>query len=255
MSTSIRTVTGALCPLAALLLSSTTAPAQDARGSGHRLSSATAGGEPRLQGGLAIAIGQPRGAFRRSVNDGYGVIGHGMYRVGRVGAFAVRLDGGLLNYGHETLRVPLSGAPGGSRVPLDLTTTNNIVWLGVGPQLVAPRGPVRPYAHGTAGLSYFATTSSVRGRSDRESFAERTNYDDAQLSWSGGAGVLVPVRRTARSLVFLDLGAQYHDNGRSVRYLREGGIRDLPDGTVRLDVLRSRADLITWHLGLSVGAR
>ena len=40
-----------------------------------------------------------------------------------------------------------------------------------------------------------------------------------------------------------------------MRYLREGGIRDLPDGGVALDVIRSRADPITWPVGLSVGAR
>jgi hypothetical protein len=92
------------------------------------------------------------------------------------------------------------------------------VWLGVGPQIMAPRGPVRPYANGTAGVAYFATMSSVGGRDE--------------------------------------LGASFaHDNGRDVRYLREGGIRDLPDGGLQLDVVRSRADLITWHLGVSVGAR
>jgi hypothetical protein len=67
--------------------------------------------------------------------------------------------------------------------------------------------------------------------------------------------VLVPVRRTARALVFLDIGARYHDNGRDVRYLREGGVRDLPDGGIQLDRIRSRADLITWHVGVSVGVR
>jgi hypothetical protein len=40
-----------------------------------------------------------------------------------------------------------------------------------------------------------------------------------------------------------------------VRYLREGGIRDLPNGGVRLDVIQSRADLITYHVGVSIGAR
>lgn len=67
--------------------------------------------------------------------------------------------------------------------------------------------------------------------------------------------MLLPVRRTARSLAQLDLGARYHHNGRRVRYLCEGGIRDLPDGGLALDVIRSRADLITWHVGLSVKAR
>ena len=37
-----------------------------------------------------------------------------------------------------------------------------------------------------------------------------------------------------------------------MRYLREGGIRDLPNGEVQMDVIRSRADLLTWHVGVSV---
>ena len=119
-------------------------------------------------GGLSFSVGQPRGAFNRYVDEGYGIGAHGLYR---------------------------------------------------------------------------------------ESFAEDTNFDDAQFSWGGGAGVLVPLFQNARSLVFLDLGARYHDNGRNVRYLREGGIRDLPGGGVQMDVIRSRADLVTWHVGVSVGGR
>jgi hypothetical protein len=242
--------------LAALLLSSTTAGAQGTPDVERRLGPATVGGEPRLQGGLSFTLGQPRGAFRDYVNAGIGVGGHALYRLDRQGAFAVRLDGGFLNYGRETLRLPLSDRPGGGRVQLDVTTTNDIVWLGVGPQIMAPRGLVRPYVNGTAGVSYFATMSSVNGHDDlNASFAHDINLDDAHFSWSGGAGVLMPVWRNGRSLVFVDLGAQYHDNGRNVRYLREGGIRDLPDGGLQLDVIRSRADLITWHLGVSVGAR
>jgi hypothetical protein len=253
MSTTIRTL--ARGAFAALLLVSTTAEAQDTSGTARSLGLVTDAGEPRLQGGLSFAVGQPRGEFRRYVDDGIGVAGHALYRLDRRGAFAVRLDGGLMNYGHETLRIPLNDYPGGGRVRLDLTTTNDIAWLGLGPQVMAPRGAVRPYLHATAGVSYFATSSSVSGRDDPYWFAHDTNFDDTMFSWGAGAGVLVPVRRGARSLVFLDLGAQYRDNGRSVRYLREGGIRDLPNGGLQLDVIRSRADLITWHFGVSVGAR
>jgi hypothetical protein len=121
---------------------------------------------------------------------------------------------------------------------------------------MAARGAIRPYVNGTAGLSYFATTSSVEGtHGDDEPFARTTNYDDTQFSWGGGAGVLVPVSHGARTLVFLDLGARYHDNGRNVRYLGEGGIRDLPNGDILLDVIHSRADLITYHVGVSIGVR
>jgi hypothetical protein len=241
--------------LTTLLFASSTAAAQSTTDSARRLGPATVAGEPRLQGGLSFSIGQPRGAFHRYVDDGFGIGAHALYRLDRQGAFALRVDGGFLNYGRETLRLPLSDRPGGGRVQLDLTTTNNIAWLGVGPQVMAPRGAIRPYVNGTAGLSYFATTSSVSGRDGLDAFAHDTNFDDTQFSWGGGAGVLVPVWRNARSLVMLDLGGQYHDNGRNVRYLREGGIRDLPNGELATDVVRSRADLITWHLGVSVGAR
>jgi hypothetical protein len=95
----------------------------------------------------------------------------------------------------------------------------------------------------------------VEGDDDSESFANDTNFDDAQLSWAGGAGVLVPVYRDLHTLVFIDIGARYHDNGHNVRYLREGGIRDLPGGGVQLDVIQSRADLVTWHIGVSIGGR
>jgi opacity protein-like surface antigen len=240
--------------LAALLLCSSAA-AQEVPGGERPLGPSTTTGEPRFQSGLSFTVGQPRGAFRRYIDDGFGVGGHALYRLDRQGAFAVRLDGGYLNYGRETLRIPFGTGTGGGRVGLDLTTTNNIAWLGLGPQLMAPRGPVRPYVNGTAGVSYFATTSSVSGREDLDAFAHDTNFDDAQFSWGAGAGVLVPVWHNRRSLVFVDLGAQYHDNGRNVRYLNEGGIRDLPNGGLQLDVIRSRADLITWHLGVSVGAR
>ena len=219
-----------------------------------RLGPATRDGEPRFQGGVNFSLGSPQGEFRSYVADGYGVGAHGLGRVGRDGWFALRVDGGFLQYGRERKRVPLSSTVGG-RVRVDLTTSNNIVWLGAGPQLMAPRGPVRPYVNGTVGFSYFATTSSIQGRNDDEPIAQDTNYDDAQLSWGGGGGVLVPVYRNARTLVFLDLGARYHDNGRNVRYLREGGIRDLPDGRIELDVIQSRADLVTWHIGVSIGGR
>ncbi len=240
--------------LAASLLLPLAARAQEPTIEPVKLGPATRDGEPRFMGGANFIIGSPRGQFRSYVADGYGAGAHGLARLGRDGIFALRLDGGFLNYGSETKRVPLSETVGG-RVRVDLTTSNNIFWLGAGPQLMAPRGWIRPYVNGTAGFSYFATTSSVEGRSDDVPFAEDTNYDDAQFSWGAGGGLLIPVFRNARSLVFVDLGANYHDNGRNVRYLREGGIRDLPGGNIQLDVIQSRADLVTWHIGVSIGGR
>jgi hypothetical protein len=219
-----------------------------------RLGPATREGEPRLQGGASLSIAQPTGEFGQYVNNGVGVNVHGLARLGGSGFFALRVDGDFLQYGSETKRVTLSPTVGG-RIRVDLNTTNNIAALGVGPQLMVPRGPVRPYINGSVGFAYFGTESSIKGSSDlNEPFARTTNYDDWTLSYGGGSGVLVPLSQGKRTLVFLDLGARFHNNGR-VRYLREGGITDLPNGDIALSVIESNANLWTYHIGVSIGGR
>jgi hypothetical protein len=164
----------------------------------------------------------------------------------------LRLEGGFLNYGHEHKRVPLSTTIGG-RIQVDLNTNNNIALFGVGPQLMVPRGPVRPYLHGTGGLAYFFTESSVDGSDNTFSFAQTTNQHDFAFAYGGGAGVMIPlpVRKT---LVSIDLGARYLNTG-SVTYLKEGGIRDNPDGTITLFPSKSKATMMTYRLGVSFGIR
>jgi len=213
-------------------------------------------GEPRFQGGAAFTVAQPVGQFGEYVNNGFGVGAHGLVRLGEAGAFALRLDGSFVQYGRETKRVILSPTVGG-RIRVDLTTSNNIAWFGVGPQLMAPSGPVRPYVNGAAGFSYFATQSSLDAPDDDDvdrDYFRNTNYDDFQFSYGGGAGVLIPVSRRARSIFFIDLGARFHNNGRA-SYLREGGIEDLPNGDIRLHPINSTANLWTYHIGVSIGGR
>ena len=220
----------------------------------ERLGPTTREGEPRLMGGAGLTIAQPVGEFGNYVANGVGVNLHALTRLGASGFFALRADGDFVQYGSETKHVNLSNTIGG-RIRVDLNTTNDIASLGVGPQLMVPRGPVRPYLNGNVGFAYFSTQSSVKGSSDtQEPFAHTTNYDDWTLSYGGGTGVLIPVSRNSRSLVFIDLGARFHNNGR-VRYLREGGITDLPNGDVALDVIQSNANLWTYHIGVSVGGR
>lgn len=219
----------------------------------YNLGPATRDGEPRLMGGADFSVAQPTGQFGQYVNAGFGVGVHGLARLGASGAFALRVDGNFVQYGRETKRVPLSPTVGG-RIMVDLTTSNNIAWFGVGPQLMAPRGPVRPYVNGTVGFSYFATQSSISGDDDVESVLHDTNYDDLVFSYSGGTGVLIPVGQGRRTKVFLDLGARFHNNGRA-QYLREGGIEDLPNGDIRLHPIASNANLWTYHVGVSIGGR
>ena len=216
------------------------------------LGPATGRGEPRLQGGLALSIGQPVHEFRQYVANGIGGAGHALYRVGRSGAFALRADGGLVNYGRETKRIPWNDGIG--RITVDLQTNNNIFWAGVGPQLMAPSGILRPYVTGTVGFAVFSTTSSIRDRDTNQEIVSDNNQIDGTWALSGAGGFLIPVARRPRSIIFLDLGARFHRNG-SVEYLREGGITDLPGGGVRYDRIRSAGDLWTYQLGISVGGR
>ncbi len=216
---------------------------------------ATRRGEPRLMGGGGVTVAQPVGEFGDYVRGGVGVGLHGLARLGGSGAFAVRLDGNFVQYGRERARVLLSPTVGG-RITADLTTSNNIYWLGVGPQLMAPRGAVRPYVNGSVGYTSFQTESSLQSSrsDDDEPLFRTTNLRDGTLSYGGGLGTLIRVAGNARTLFFLDVGARYNSNGR-VQYLRKGDIQDLPNGDIVLNPVTSTANLWTYHIGVSIGAR
>lgn len=207
--------------------------------------------QPRMHAGGALMLAQPLGAFDRYVGLGGGI--DGFFRVGldEAGIVSLRLQGGFVNYGNETRQVCLSQTVG-CRIVVDLTTSNNILFFGVGPEIGGPAGPVRLYANGTAGFSYFSTDSNVSGDQDFAPFATTRNFGDGGFALTGGGGIQIHLARTDGATIGLDLGASYQRNGFR-EYLTEGGIIDLPDGSIRLDVRRSRADLLLWRLGVTVG--
>ena len=201
--------------------------------------------------GASVVYGRPTGEFLDNVKQGFGVNGFFRWNIDRQGIFSIRADGSWLSYGRETKRVPLSSTLG--RINVDLTTSNNIVALGIGPQLTVPSGPIRPYANASVGGSYFFTESSVEGsNNNNEPFANTTNYDDATFAWTYGGGLLVPIG--VRQDVSLDLGARMAYNGQ-VKYLRKGGITDLPNGDIVLHPIQSEANLIIFHIGISAAIR
>lgn len=197
-----------------------------------------------------LTYARPQGEFSDFVKHGFGGSAHGMVRLDRDGLLGVRLDLGALNYGNETMRVPLSSTIGG-RVLVDVATSNNIGFAGVGPQIGVPNGALRPYVHGFAGVSYLFTESSVEGTYSDDEFATTTNFDDATFAWGGGTGLYIPVRRGV-SPISVEMGVRYLNGGRA-RYLLEGDIEDLPDNRIRINPRQSDTDLMTFHVGVSVG--
>lgn len=199
-------------------------------------------------GGLTLAL--PSGEFKNYVHVGGGLTGFAAVKLDPEGALSLRLDGTFLIYGSETRRVPLGGGAL-SLVTVDVTTSNTIFSMNLGPQLTATRGPIRPYALGGVGFSYFWTGSSVSGTEHSRPFASSTNFGDATLALRAGGGVWLQVGH-GRTPLWLDLGAQYVRNGR-VSYLREGSITFDALGNAAYSPIRSETHLWLIHLGGAVG--
>lgn len=189
----------------------------------------------------------PRGEFDTYIGNGYGLGANVVTNLGGSGALRLRLEGGYLQYGHERQEACLVGC----RITVDINTSNDIAVFGVGPQLMVPSGPVRPYITGTAGLAYFFTHSSVKGTNNNEAFADTRNFDDLVFAWTGGGGILFPVRHGAKP-ISIDVGVRYHGNGLA-SYLREGSIVDHPDGSITINPIRSEANFLSINLGVAFG--
>jgi opacity protein-like surface antigen len=193
--------------------------------------------------GFGVVGGIPSGQFHDFVTEVGGVSADLAVHFDRGGAAALRIEGAYLVYGNEDRLLPLAGS--GGLLAVDMNTAFYIASLRAGPQLVFGMGRVRPYAFGTAGISYFATETSLGD------CCGTTNFDDTALSLAAGGGLRIDLSR-GRHPASLDLGASYVRNG-EVSYLREGDILSNPDGSFTLRPVRSEANLLMLQLGLSFG--
>lgn len=195
-------------------------------------------------GGGGLLVGIPVGDFADATDEGVGVVGHVVFAPGG-GPFGIRLQMGGLVYGSREVGVPVPGT--GGLVVDTLSTDNWLMNAGIGPQVVARSGAVRPYAYALAGVGYFATESSFGD--DAYWSSSTTNFDDTTFAWAAGAGLLFRLSRD----VALDVGVQYVGNG-EVRYLAEGDLVPSPDGAPPVIVpRRTEANLVTITVGLSFG--
>jgi hypothetical protein len=204
-------------------------------------------GPTRHSVGIALQGLNPQGPFAENINFAGGVGGSYLYALDPQGIIAFRAELGYLLYGSERYRVPLGGGPLGL-INGDVNTTNNIFQGGVGLQLLAPGGTVRPYGNAVAGFSSFFTSSSVAGTQQNEAFASSTNYSDAGFMWSAGGGLYVPLSRLQ-----LDLGVRWVDHGER-DYLRPDGITFV-GSDVQLNPVRSAAQALQFHLGVVIPIR
>jgi hypothetical protein len=230
--------------LVTVAVAAATAPALSAQANPVRRADSSL---PRGYGDINFAVSQPVGDFNDFVGAGYGITGGFVWNLDRDRVFGIRAQGGFLQYGNERTDACLISC----RIPVDINTSNDIVFAGIGPQITVPAGPIRPYMNATAGLGYFFTHSSISSNNDYDNNFDATNHDDAVFALTGGGGFMIPLSMR-RTPVLLDIGATFHRNGEAT-YLRKGSITDNPDGSININPIRSEANFITYRLGVSIG--
>lgn len=199
--------------------------------------------------GVSLIAADAVGDLGTVVDQGFGLqLGAGL-PMAADGLLRLRADVGFVVYGHE--RLYYCGIS--CRVASELTTTNNILFAGIGPELALSSGPVQPYVYGSAGVSYFVTSSSLDDHDGYGPYLQTTNYSDTVYGLKYGGGIRLRVGGHDKP-VFMDLAVERHDNG-VANYLTRGDIVDNPDGSVTLYPNRSDADLVTFRVGVAIGMR
>ncbi len=201
----------------------------------------------RFSLGADGVMSQPKGDFANNIGTGWGGNVFGLFRLDRRGYVQLRVDGGMVQYGRETKRIPLNPITG--RVSLKVVTNNLIGWGGIGGQLQIPDGPFRPYVNGSIAYTDFSTHSSLEGTDGNSDGLSSTNQHDGSHAWVTGAGVTIPFGRSF-TRGNLDFGARYYQGG-TAAYLKKGDIIDNPDGSISFTPRRSKTDMVVWHLGAS----
>lgn len=214
----------------------------------------------QVSGGLIGAV--PRGGLQNNIGTGGGI------RLSLGGwinpnPVMVGLDIGFLGYGHVEEEVPFSSTVG-PRVPVEVSTSNNVLETHLTARVQPRTGRFRPYAEALAGFKYLFT----RTRIDEDDFdgalgdevASSTNFDDFALSGGIGAGVDIQVYRQNNAdkkvrRVDLHLGVQYL-LGQEAEYLAEGALKD-ENGNGQLDrsemdIRRSRTTFLQPTFGVTL---
>jgi hypothetical protein len=108
---------------------------------------------------------------------------------------------------------------------------------------------------GLFGFNYLWTETSVKDWEGDDDAISSKNYDDAALSYGGGAGVMVRVYQGQKEnnsgmyAINVDLGVRYLF-GDEAKYLKKGDIHR-ENSTVTYHPSQSTTDLLTVQLGVT----
>jgi len=211
----------------------------------------------RFKVGVAGIYGQPLGEFGQNVRRGFGLDGHASYGIDPRGIFSLRADIGYLQYGSRSEEFFYPAGYG--YLELESSTKSGTLLLGIGPQLSAPAGPIRPYVGGSIGFANFSTSTSldVPGRytnsGQNETIDDQTISSDFVLSIAGYGGIALELGMLGRGIL-IDLGARYHRNGQAT-YVSPEGIEYTGTGRPTVTATESEADFLVYRIGIVIPIR
>jgi hypothetical protein len=211
----------------------------------------------RYSAGLAANVGQPIGDFAQNVGTAFGLDGFGTFGLDPRGIVSLRAQLGFLQYlrRDETFWVQ----SGFGLFELESETKSGVLTLGVGPQIMATSGSVRPYIAGTIGLSRFSTETAINvpasqsNSGTKEQLDQQTVSSDNILSLTGTAGIAFHLSFLGNSAL-ADLGVRYHHNGEA-RYVSSDGVQYDGNGNVTVVPTTSEANFLTYRIGVVIPIR
>ncbi len=205
--------------------------------------------------GFNISAAFPRGEFATNVGAGLGLTGDVSIRLLRAGWLGLRLDGGMIWYGYETEDEQTT--VGRVRIPVELTTTNTILLVGLGPQIHAAGYPMNADVYALVGVSRFETRTSARlDRSDLNDSDLHLNSTVHLRDWTPSITLGGEVNWTIDGdrqgfLLGITLGLEYRRHG-PTRYLNADSI-DRVEARTTLTPFETRADFWLLRIGLRGG--
>jgi hypothetical protein len=214
--------------------------------------------QARYSAGLALNVGQPLGEFGDNVSSGVGLDGMGTLGLDSRGIFSLRAQLGWLQYSRKTESFLLP--TGFGYLELESETKSGVLTLGVGPQLMAPAGSVRPYIAGTIGFSRFSTQTAINipasssNSGQQETLDEQTVSSDFLVSLAASAGIAFHLPIFGNTGAMADLGVRYHHNGLA-KYVSSDGVQYNGTVTPTIIATTSEADFIVYRIGVVVPIR
>ncbi|NOZ61874.1 MAG: hypothetical protein GXO74_09350 [Calditrichaeota bacterium] len=205
--------------------------------------------------GLNLTAVSPESGFKENVDRlGWGLSGKFAVKLSQTPFYAGLTVGGA-NYGSTTYQdyiiTPL--------VPVDVKTTNNILFADLLLQARTNLGFLQPYVEGMVGFNYLWTETKIKELENYDDdIASHTNFDDFAFNYGLGFGTLIKLKsgigmddqnNQKKGTIFLDLKVRYMFGGEA-EYLKEGSLTVDDNKKVHYDIHKSDTDFISYHVGV-----